>query len=145
MLKGLFTAAAAITVGDATADFDVQLKTTLDVLHSLNFSSPYLLAINKSETLDENARALYPADCVFISAKTGAGTDELKRRISEAFKEKYIECTLLVPYAQLKDYSKLKNYAAECKSEYAENGVHIACSIEKSHIGAFERWLTPIK
>ena len=118
-------------------------STTLDVLHSLNFSSPYLLAINKSETIDENARAFYPADCIFISAKTGAGTDELKRRISEVFKEKYIECTLLVPYTQLKKYSKSKNYAAERKSEYTETGVRIDCSIEKSHIGAFESWLCP--
>ena len=142
-LESVLNADLAIIVCDATADFDVQLKTTLDVLHSLNFSSPYLLAINKSETLDENARALYPANCVFISAKTGTGTDELKRRISEALKEKYTECTLLVPYAQFKDYSKLKNYAAEHKSEYTENGVRINCSIEKSHIGAFERWLSP--
>ena len=142
-LESVLNADLVIIVCDATADFDVQLKTTLDVLHSLHFSSPYLLAINKSETIDENARAFYPADCIFISAKTGAGTDELKRRISEVFKEKYIECTLLVPYTQLKQYSKSKNYATERKSEYTETGVRIDCSIEKSHIGAFESWLCP--
>lgn len=140
-LESVLNADLAVIVCDATSDFDIQFKTTIDVLHSLNFSAPYLVAINKSETLDENARALYPADCIFISAKTGMGTEQLKHRISAIFQEKYAECLLFVPYTQLKDYSKLKKYATERVTEYTDNGAKIKCSIEKIYLDAFKNWL----
>ena len=91
-LESVLNCELAVIVCDAETDFDMQMKTTLGVLRSLNFSAPYIVAVNKSDMLDEDARALYPAECVFISAKTGAGTDDLKRRISEMFRANRTEC-----------------------------------------------------
>ena len=91
-LESVLNCELAVIVCDAAADFDMQMKTTLGVLRSLNFSAPYIVAVNKSDMLDEDARALYPAECVFISAKTGAGTDDLKRRISEMFRANRTDC-----------------------------------------------------
>ncbi|MBP5242681.1 MAG: 50S ribosome-binding GTPase, partial [Clostridia bacterium] len=37
----------ALIVCDASADYDMQLKTTLDTLKDLEFNSPYLVVMNK--------------------------------------------------------------------------------------------------
>lgn len=140
-LESVLNCELAVIVCDAEADFDMQMKTTLGVLRSLNFSAPYIVAVNKSDMLDEDARALYPAECVFISAKTGAGTDDLKRRISEMFRANRTECSLLVPYSRLKEYSKLKNYVTERSVDYTDDGVLAVCSVENERLALFSDWI----
>ena len=140
-LESVLNCELAVIVCDAETDFDMQMKTTLGVLRSLNFSAPYLVAVNKSDMLDEDARALYPAECVFISAKTGAGTDDLKRRISEMFRANRTECSLLVPYSRLKEYSKLKNYVTERSVDYTDDGVFAVCSVENERLALFSDWI----
>lgn len=140
-LESVLNCELAVIVCDAAADFDMQMKTTLGVLRSLNFSAPYIVAVNKSDMLDEDARALYPAECVFISAKTGAGTDDLKRRISEMFRANRTECSLLVPYSRLKEYSKLKNYVIERSVDYTDDGVFAVCSVENERLALFSDWI----
>lgn len=140
-LESVLNCELAVIVCDAAADFDMQMKTTLGVLRSLNFSAPYIVAVNKSDMLDEDARALYPAECVFISAKTGAGTDDLKRRISEMFRANRTECSLLVPYSRLKEYSKLKNYVTQRSVDYTDDGVFAVCSVENERLALFSDWI----
>lgn len=140
-LESVLNCELAVIVCDAAADFDMQMKTTLGVLRSLNFSAPYIVAVNKSDMLDEDARALYPAECVFISAKTGAGTDDLKRRISEMFRANRTECSLLVPYSRLKEYSKLKKYVTERSVDYTDDGVLAVCSVENERLALFSDWI----
>ena len=140
-LESVLNCELAVIVCDAAADFDMQMKTTLGVLRSLNFSAPYIVAVNKSDMLDEDARALYPSECVFISAKTGAGTDDLKRRISEMFRANRTECSLLVPYSRLKEYSKLKNYVTERSVDYTDDGVLAVCSVENERLALFSDWI----
>ena len=140
-LESVLNCELAVIVCDAETDFDMQMKTTLGVLRSLNFSTPYIVAVNKSDMLDEDARALYPAECVFISAKTGAGTDDLKRRISEMFRANRTECSLLVPYSRLKEYSKLKNYVTERSVDYTDDGVLAVCSVENERLALFSDWI----
>ena len=140
-LESVLNCELAVIVCDAAADFDMQMKTTLGVLRSLNFSAPYIVAVNKSDLLDEDARALYPAECVFISAKTSAGTDDLKRRISEMFRANRTECSLLVPYSRLKEYSKLKNYVTERSVAYTDDGVFAVCSVENERLALFSDWI----
>ena len=140
-LESVLNCELAVIVCDAAADFDMQMKTTLGVLRSLNFSAPYIVAVNKSDMLDEDAWALYPAECVFISAKTGAGTDDLKRRISEMFRANRTECSLLVPYSRLKEYSKLKNYVTERSIDYTDDGVLAVCSVENERLALFSDWI----
>lgn len=140
-LESVLNCELAVIVCDAAADFDMQMKTTLGVLRSLNFSAPYIVAVNKSDMLDEDARALYPAECVFISAKTGAGTDDLKCRISEMFRANRTECSLLVPYSRLKEYSKLKNYLTERSVDYTDDGVFAVCSVENKRLALFSDWI----
>lgn len=140
-LESVLNCELAVIVCDAAADFDMQMKTTLGVLRSLNFSAHYIVAVNKSDMLDEDARALYPAECVFISAKTGAGTDDLKRRISEMFRANRTECSLLVPYSRLKEYSKLKNYVTERSVDYTDDGVLAVCSVENERLALFSDWI----
>ena len=56
----------ALIVCDATGEYDMQLKTTLDTLREMDFASPYLVVMNKSEGMDTSA---FPYGSVAITAK----------------------------------------------------------------------------
>ena len=96
---------------------------------------PYLLVLNKSEGIVD--RTIFPADGIFISAKTGAGIDKLKAEILRHFSKDYAEYVLRVPYTQLAEYAKLKNLIEELSFCYKESYLEIKASIPKIYIRKF--------
>ena len=70
----------ALIVCDAGADYQMQLDTTLETLRGMQFSSPYLVVMNKCDSVPSDAR--FPKECVCISAKYGHGLDFLKQKIT---------------------------------------------------------------
>ena len=50
-LESALHADLALIVCDATGEYDMQLQTTLQTLSDMGFSSPYLLVMNKTETI----------------------------------------------------------------------------------------------
>ena len=125
----------ALLVCDATDDFEMQIKTTLSVLDEMKCQVPYLLVLNKSEGIVD--RTIFPADGIFISAKTGAGIDKLKAEILRHFSKDYAEYVLRVPYTQLAEYAKLKNLIEELSFCYKESYLEIKASIPKIYIRKF--------
>lgn len=117
----------ALIVCDATADYENQLKTTLDTLYSMNFSAPYLIVMNKCEDVKDGCA--FPAGSINISARENIGIDKLKNAILEKFKDDFLSCTLFVPYLRTGEYSALKKYVNERKIEYADNGLNIKAVI----------------
>ncbi len=113
----------ALVVCDATGEYDMQMQTTLDTLKELEFSSPYLLVMNKSETLAD--KSVLPYGSVAISAKEKLGIEELKREILQKFREEFLFCRLFVPYAQLSNYATVKSYLIERSSSYTDEGQEI--------------------
>lgn len=101
----------ALIVCDATGEYEMQLKTTLDTLDALHFNAPYIVVMNKSETLRDFEG--YPTDAVFISAKENLGTEVLKREILKRFQNDYVFCSLRVPYRSVSDYNANKKYLKE--------------------------------
>ena len=125
----------ALIVCDATGEFDMQLKTTLDTLKDLEFDAPYIVVMNKSENLADFSA--FPKDSVAISAKTGAGLNGLKREIVRRFQDEYKFLTLFVPYEKTNDYAKLKDYAKERKTVYTDEGKLVDITVATRYADLF--------
>ena len=113
----------ALIVCDATGEFDKQTQTTLQTLQELHFSSPYLLVMNKSETLDD--LSVLPYESIPVSAKENLGLERLKREILNAFKEDFLFYELFVPYEKSNEYASIKRYLTERRSEFTNEGQKI--------------------
>ncbi len=116
----------ALIVCDAAGDYETQLSTTLKTLGDLGFSSPHLVVLNKC---DIAPNGYFPRDAVRISAKTGAGLGELKRRIFDILKDNFVRAELFVPYAKMGAYGGLRPLITERSVEYTDGGVKISAII----------------
>ena len=125
----------ALIVCDATGEYDMQMQVTLQTLKDLDFESPYLLVMNKSETLDD--LSVLPYGSIPISAKEGVGISALKQAILEKFKEEFLFCELFVPYEQLNGYNAVKPYLKERKSEFTDDGQTIDAVIPARYADKF--------
>ncbi len=89
-------------VDAAHPDPGAQIATVRDVLGELGIRDlPEIIAFNKSDLVDDDRqlvlRGLEP-DAVFVSARTGAGIDELRERIAASLPQFDVELEILVPY-----------------------------------------------
>ena len=121
-LESALSCDLALVVCDASGNYEVQLKTTLDTLKDLGFDVPYLLVVNKCDIAGD---VHLPKDCIRISAKMGMGLDALKERIFEALKENFLRATLLFPYSETAAYSKLRPLFTERRVEYTDDGITV--------------------
>jgi GTP-binding protein HflX len=88
--------------------------------------SPRLLALNKVDLLDADARievSLRHPDAVLVSAETGEGLEELARRLSEKVTSQLREVELLVPYEDGRRLSELHRVAGDLEREDRAEGV----------------------
>ena len=129
----------ALIVCDATGEYEMQLKTTLDTLDALHFNAPYIVVMNKSETLRDFEG--YPTDAVFISAKENLGTEVLKREILKRFQNDYVFCSLRVPYRSVSDYNANKKYLKERNIIFNDFGMLIDAVIPAMYISNFHDFI----
>ncbi len=129
----------ALLVCDATGEYDMQLKTTLQTLEEMRFSSPFLTVMNKSEEITDFS--VYPKDSVFISAKTGLGLERLKREILSRFREDFLFCNLFIPYDKASEYAKIKSALIERKIEYTDDGMQIQATVPAQYTSLFEQYI----
>lgn len=129
----------ALIVCDACGDYQTQLTTTLATLQDMNFSSPYLIVMNKCDLLPEDAHL--PHDCVMISAKTGMGLDQLKRRIFQELQARYVRAKLFVPYADSAKYAALRALISEKSVNYTEQGTELEVIIPTEHAAKFQSFI----
>ena len=73
----------ALIVCDAMGEYDMQLETTLATLKEMDFNSPYLVVMNKSENLQDFS--LLPHNSIPISAKENLGIAQLRHQILAKF------------------------------------------------------------
>ncbi len=128
----------ALIVCDATGEYDMQLKTTLDTLQEMDFSSPYLVVMNKSENLSASS---FPYGSVAISAKENLGIEFLKREILKRFSQDFLFCELFVPYTRLNDYGKIKSLITEKSVEYTDDGQTIKAVIPAVYAEKFSPYI----
>ncbi len=132
----------ALIVCDAMGKFNMQLETTLATLKEMNFSSPYLVVMNKSERLSNFD--LLPYNSIPISAKENLGIDTLKYEILKVFKDQFIFCQLFIPYEQLNVYNTIKNYITEQKIKFLNNGQMVDAVIPTHYSEKFTQFFVKI-
>ncbi len=136
-LESAISCDLALIVCDASADYALQLETTLETLKDLGFASPYLIVMNKC---DEAAGVRFPKECVCISAKTGEGLEALKRRIFDALREEFVKTTLFVPYGRMAEYSASRNLLFERNAVYTDDGAFIEVVIPAIYAEKFKQF-----
>ncbi len=139
-LESALSCDLALIVCDASAEWELQRKVTLDTLQELGFSSPYLVVMNKCDLLSDGR---LPKDCVEISAKRGDGLEELKKRIFSAFSEELIPVSLFVPYREMADYAPLRPLLFERETVYTDDGAQIRAIVPTIYADRIRRFLPP--
>ena len=129
----------ALIVCDATGEYDMQMQTTLQTLQEMDFSSPYLLVMNKSENVTDFS--VFPRESVMISAKERLGIETLKREILKFFKNDFLFCELFVPYEKSNEYAKLKPYLYERRTEFTDNGQIVFATIPNRYAKFFSDYI----
>ena len=129
----------ALIVCDATGEYDMQMQTTLQTLQEMEFSSPYLLVMNKSENITDFS--IFPKESVMISAKDGLGIERLKREILKFFKNDFLFCELFIPYEKSNEYAKLKPYLYEKRTEFTDDGQTVWATIPSRYAKLFNEYI----
>ncbi|MGE3194847.1 MAG: GTPase HflX, partial [Microbacteriaceae bacterium] len=119
-----------------------QLATVRDVIGEVGARElPEIVAFNKSDLVDEDRRlelrGLEPT-AVFVSARTGAGIDELIERISAELPAPELEVELLVPYDRGEVISRLHVSGRVLSSEYEEEGTRVRALVHPRRIAELE-------
>lgn len=129
----------ALIVCDATGEYDMQIKTTLETLEQMQFCAPVLTVMNKSEEITDFSA--YPQDSVFISAETGLGLERLKREILQRFYQDFLFCNLFIPYDKVNAYTKIKSVLVERKIEYTDDGILVQATIPLQYAQLFKEYI----
>lgn len=129
----------ALIVCDASGEYDMQMQTTLQTLREMDFSSPYLIIMNKSEDVDHS---VLPFGSIAISAKENIGIASLKREILRQFRDEFAFCTLFVPYQKMNEFSAMKHLVKERTSEFTDDGQILNVVIPARY---FQKFLPYIK
>lgn len=100
---------------------------------------------------DENRTACLPVvakerdrsegDAIYLSAKKRIGLEELLALIEDALAGGYVECTLLIPYADGRAVSYLNENAVVYETQYAEDGVRMRVNCKREDYGYYEKYL----
>jgi GTP-binding protein HflX len=102
--------------------------------------APRLLVLNKADLLNEEERRdafLRHPDGLLISAESGEGLEELRRRIEAAFEETLRSIELLIPYTEGGRLSELHELAGELEREERDDGVLVRARIPASELHRF--------
>ena len=129
----------ALVVCDAIGEYDMQMQTTLETLREMNFQAPYLLVMNKSESIDDHS--VLPYGSIAISAKENVGISALKQAILREFRKDYLFCKLFIPYAQMHVYNANKQYLIERSSTFTDDGQNVDAVIPAYYADKFEKFI----
>lgn len=80
-------------------------------------------------------------DVIYLCAKMRIGMEELVGLIEEKLAGGYVECSLLIPYADGRAVSYLNENAVVYETEYAEDGVRMRVNCKKADYGYYEKYL----
>lgn len=124
-----------------------QIKAVREVLAEINEDSdaappPELLVVNKMDAADElsvaRLRHLLP-NAAFVSARTGAGLDELSARIGELLPRPQVEVDIEVPYAHGALVARVYAEGEVLAVEHTEVGTRLRARVRPDLAGALAR------
>jgi GTP-binding protein HflX len=119
----------------------VDMRAVDEVLDEIGAGEgPRLLVLNKADLLDEDERAevlLRNPGALLVSALSGAGLDELRTRIEEAFEDTLAEVELLIPYSQGGRLHELHEIAGDLEREERDDGVLVHAKVPVAELHRF--------
>jgi GTP-binding protein HflX len=123
-----------------------QLATVRDVIGEVGARDlPEIVAFNKSDLIDDDRRlvlrGLEPS-AVFVSARSGAGIDELTARIAELLPAPELEVELLVPYDRGEIISRLHVSGRVLSTEYEEHGTRVRALVHPQRLAEVQEFVT---
>ena len=93
---------------------------------------PRLLVLNKSDLLTEERRqelrVAYP-EAVLVSARTGAGLDEIARAADSALAARSVQINIIVPYAEAGVLEQIYEVTRDVDRDDCEDGVHVSARV----------------
>ncbi|TQR21534.1 GTPase HflX [Psychrobacillus vulpis] len=101
---------------------------------------PTIYVYNKSDL----AEMKYPhiaGDNIWISAKEGAGLDELLDIIKKHIFSDYVQCTMLLPFERGDIVSYLNEFASVKDTSYEEEGTVVKVELKKSDYNRFQEFI----
>ena len=105
---------------------------------------PEQVVINKIDAADPDTllaiRSRYP-DAVFVSARTGAGIDELRTRLDERLPRPEREVRALVPYDRGDLINRIHTSGEFVSSEHTEHGTLLVARVNADLAGDLARYL----
>ena len=138
-LESVINCDLALIVCDATGEYDMQMQTTLSTLKEMEFASPYLIVMNKSESITD--KSVLPFGSIAISAKEALGIEELKQAILQEFKEEFFFCELFIPYEKIKEYCTIKHLLNERHIRYEDDGQWVDVVISARYAEKFTQYI----
>jgi GTP-binding protein HflX len=121
-------------VDASDADPEAQIRAVREVLADIEaVDVPEQLVFNKIDAATPEVllrlRALAP-DAVFVSARTGAGIDELQDRIEQRLPRPDIEVNVLLPYTRGDLVARLHERADVLETEHTEGGTLVHARVD---------------
>ena len=113
----------ALIVCNGAGNYELEKQTTLETLQGMGFASPYLIVYNQCDRRTDLIDL--PHDGIAISAKYGIGLDTLRAKIMEILQDRFIRCTLSVPYKKFSEFSTLRPLIMERSCTYTEEGMEV--------------------
>ncbi|MCU1416477.1 MAG: hflX [Schumannella sp.] len=121
-----------------------QLATVRDVIGDVGARDlPEIVAFNKSDLVDDDRRMLLRGlepNGVFVSARTGAGIDELTERIAELLPAPEVEVELLVPYDRGEIISRLHVSGRVLSTDYEEGGTRVRALVHPARMAEVQEF-----
>ena len=113
----------ALIVCNGAGNYELEKQTTLETLQGMGFAAPYLIVYNQCDRRTDLIDL--PHDGIAISAKYGIGLDTLRAKIMEILQDRFIRCTLSVPYKKFSEFSTLRPLILERSCTYTEEGMEV--------------------
>ena len=123
---------------DLSGDYVAQSKVTDSILHEIGVTSPVIKVYNKCDKSSDFT--FCDKDGAIISALSGKGVEELKKRIEDYFSNLFSEFEIKVDYAQ-ENIFKLKKYAERFDVRYLDDGVAVSLRVRKSNLNKFSDYV----
>lgn len=125
----------------SNAEHRFMMDVTNDTLHAVGVEDvPTVFVYNKSDLADMK----YPhiaGDNIWISAKEGAGLNELIEIIRKHIFSNYVSCSLLIPFDRGDIVSYLNEHASVSTTSYEEEGTVVQVEMKKSDYDRFQEFL----
>lgn len=122
-------------------EYRFMMDVTNDTLKAIDVEDiPTVYVYNKSD-LASLEYPLVSGDNIWISAKEGAGLDELVQIIRKQIFSDYIICDMIIPYDQGAVVSYLNEYATILETGYEEEGTLLKVEVKEADYNKFEHYV----